>query len=317
MSRADLPWLRACSSASSVDLDSLNDGAKKIYDILNQRGASFPSDLTALSELEAPAIEDALWELVAAGLATADGFACMRVLIDRRRGEAPRSRFDRAGIGVPARTPSWQRALKKARSRDIYRPKHGVRAMPTAAGRWSVFAASPGDFDVVADPEASARQLLYRYGVVFRDLLGREHNLPPWRELLMVLRRLEARGEIRGGRFVKGFVGEQFALPEALDTLRAVRNTRPGPLPELVRVSATDPLNLVGVTSPGPRVAAVMGNAVLYRDGVPIASLEAGKLVMRHALDPGEHVEPDLTYIPPPMVEHHNEQGEQVTLPFV
>jgi ATP-dependent Lhr-like helicase len=133
--------------------------------------------------------------------------------------------------------------------------------------------------------------------VVFRDLLTRESTLPPWREILVALRRLEARGEVRGGRFVRGFVGEQFALPEALDALRSVR--KEPQVPELVRVSATDPLNLVGVTSPGPKVAAVMGNAILYKSGVPIASLEAGDLVVRHELDPGEYVGPDLSYRPP------------------
>src|SRR5439155_18075307 len=102
--------------------------------------------------------------------------------------------------------------------------------------------------------------------------LARESSTPPWRDLLVALRRLEARGEIRGGRFVTGFVGEQFALPEALDELRAVR--QPSPAPDVCRVAATDPLNLVGVLSPGPRVAAILGNAVLYLDGQPVASLE-------------------------------------------
>jgi ATP-dependent Lhr-like helicase len=148
------------------------------------------------------------------------------------------------------------------------------------------------------DAEASARQLLHRYGVVFRDLLLRESSLPPWRDLLVALRRLEARGEIRGGRFVTGFVGEQFALPEALDDLRGVRN--PGPAPEPCRVAATDPANLVGILSPGPRVPAIVGNLVLYIDGQAVASLEAGKLVLRAPLPPGARIDDDLTYHPPP-----------------
>jgi ATP-dependent Lhr-like helicase len=114
----------------------------------------------------------------------------------------------------------------------------------------------------------------------------------------MALRRLEARGEIRGGRFVTGFVGEQFALPEALDELRAVR--QPPAAPELCRVAATDPLNLVGIVSPGPRVPAVIGNAVLYRDGVAVASLEAGAVVVRTTLEPGARIDDDLTYHAPP-----------------
>ena len=104
--------------------------------------------------------------------------------------------------------------------------------------------------------------------VVFRDLVLRESSLPPWRDLLVALRRLEARGEIRGGRFVTGFVGEQFALPEALDELRAVRN--PGPSPDICRVAATDPTNLVGILTPGPRVPAVNGYEVHYRNGDPV-----------------------------------------------
>ena len=130
--------------------------------------------------------------------------------------------------------------------------------------------------------------------MVFRDLLVREPALPPWRDLAMALRRLEARGEIRGGRFVTGFVGEQFALPEALDELRAVRTPAAGR--ELVKVAATDPLNLVGIVTPGPRVPAVIGNAVLWCDGVPLASLEAGAVVVRTTLPAGARVDDDLAY---------------------
>ncbi|MGN6106852.1 MAG: Lhr family helicase, partial [Kofleriaceae bacterium] len=148
------------------------------------------------------------------------------------------------------------------------------------------------------DAEAIARQLLHRYGVVFRDLIARESSLPPWRDILVALRRLEARGEIRGGRFVTGFVGEQFALPEALDELRAVRH--PGAAPDVCRVAATDPLNLVGILSPGPRVPAIVGNAVLYVDGQAVASLEAGAAVPRAPLPAGARIDDDLTYHPPP-----------------
>src|SRR4029453_2627682 len=126
------------------------------------------------------------------------------------------------------------------RTRDRERPAHAMRALPTAAGRWSLLPAPKGEH---VDAEASARKLLHRYGVVFRDLLSRESSLPPWRDMLVALRRLEARGEIRGGRFVTGFVGEQFALPEALDELRGVRT--PGPTPDVCRGAATHPGNLV------------------------------------------------------------------------
>jgi ATP-dependent Lhr-like helicase len=180
--------------------------------------------------------------------------------------------------------------------------------LPTAAGRWSLL--GPPDANAV-DVEASARQLLARYGVVFRDLVQRETTLPPWRELAVVLRRLEARGEIRGGRFVAGFVGEQFALAEAVEGLRAARH--PSHTPELVRVAACDPLNLVGILAAGPRVPAVVGNAVLYKDGVAIASLEAGAVVVRERLEPGAHVDDDLVYHAPP---RRDEPAPQITLPL-
>jgi hypothetical protein len=296
MLRRDAAWLRAAAANGTVDEPSLSPLASKIREQLVTAGASFLPDLVGSIDAPPDAIEDALWELVGAGIATADGFASMRVLVDRRRGEV-KSHFDRAlersAPAAPVR--KWQEAIKKARTRDRERPAHALRALPTAAGRWSLL---PAARDEALDVEASARQLLLRYGVVFRDLLARETSLPPWRDLLVVLRRLEARGEIRGGRFVNGFVGEQFALPEALDELRGVRNL--GPNPEISRVSATDPLNLVGVLSPGPRVPAIVGNAVLYVDGQPVASLEGGEVVYRAPIAEGARIDEDLTYHPPP-----------------
>jgi len=300
--RADLPWLRASSPVAPPDAANLGEAALAVHAALVGRGASFLADLVGALGRPPLQIEDALWELVAAGLATADGFASLRVLVERRRGES-RSLFDTDGSASKDRDrdsdrPSprgWATAVKRARERDLLRPGHALRALPTSAGRWSLLA--PPD-PTAADPDRAARQLLCRYGVVFRDLLARESCLPPWRELLIALRRMEARGEIRGGRFVSGFMGEQFALPEAVEGLRALRRPPVG-TPETVRVAATDPLNLVGVTSPGPRVPAVIGNAVLYRNGVPLASIEAGELIQRDRLEEGEEVEPDLTYHPP------------------
>jgi ATP-dependent Lhr-like helicase len=267
-----------------------------VRDHLATAGASFLADLVATIELLPEEIEDALWELVGAGLATADGFASLRVLVSRRRGEV-KSHFDRMTTTAGATTPvrKWQDAIRKARTRDRERPGHALRSLPTAAGRWSLL--PPTDAGAI-DAEAAARQLLHRYGVVFRDLLLRESSLPPWRDLLVALRRLEARGEIRGGRFVTSFVGEQFALPEALDELRGVRN--PGPGPEVCRIAATDPTNLVGILSPGPRVPAIVGNMVLYVDGHAVASLEAGQVVPRAPIPPGARIDDDLTYHPPP-----------------
>jgi ATP-dependent Lhr-like helicase len=152
------------------------------------------------------------------------------------------------------------------------------------AGRWSLVrrtAAAP-DGDAI---EHVARTLLRRYGVVFCRLIEREAAwLPPWRELLRVYRRLESRGEIRGGRFVAGFSGEQFALPDAIGMLREIR--RQPDADTWVAVSGSDPLNLAGILTPGPKIAALAGNRVLYRDGVPMASLAAGEVTFFGGLDP-------------------------------
>ena len=120
-----------------------------------------------------------------------------------------------------------------------------------------------------------ARVLLRRYGVVFRKLLERESGLPPWRELFYVFRRMEARGEIRGGRFVSGFSGEQFALPEAADLLKRIARDAAG---DRVSISAADPLNLVGIVTPGERVPALSGNRVLFEQGVPVAVQAGGEV---------------------------------------
>jgi hypothetical protein len=295
MLRRDASWLRAAAAVTQGEPPALGPQAIRVRDHLANAGASFLADLVATIDMLPEEIEDALWELVGAGLATADGFASLRVLVSRRRGEV-KSHFDRITATTTA-TPvrKWQDAIRKARTRDRERPGHALRSLPTAAGRWSLL---PPTDSASVDAEASARQLLHRYGVVFRDLLLRESSLPPWRDLLIALRRLEARGEIRGGRFVTGFVGEQFALPEALDELRAVRH--PGPTPDVCRVAATDPANLVGILSPGPRVPSIVGNLVLYVDGQAVASLEAGKLVLRAPLPPGARIDDDLTYHPPP-----------------
>jgi ATP-dependent Lhr-like helicase len=310
MLRRDAGWLRAAAAIATTEEPQLSPCAQRIRDFLQTTGASFLPDLVSAVDIAPDAVEDALWELVGAGVATADGFASLRVLVDRKRGEV-KSHFDKSMASVAAAaTPvrKWQEAIKKARTRDRERPAHAMRALPTAAGRWSLLPAPKAEH---VDAEASARQLLHRYGVVFRDLLSRESSLPPWRDMLVALRRLEARGEIRGGRFVTGFVGEQFALPEALDELRAVRNV--GPVAEVSRVAATDPLNLVGVLSPGPRVPAIVGNAVLYVDGHPAASLEGGQLVLRAPIAPGARIDDDLTYHPPP---RPIEAASQAALPL-
>jgi ATP-dependent Lhr-like helicase len=159
--------------------------------------------------------------------------------------------------------------------RALLAPPEKRRELIETAGRWALLSA-----EGQGDPEAVARALLARYGVVFRTLLARESKLPPWRDLVRVYRRLEARGEIRGGRFVGGFGGEQFAAPDAVGRLRAVRKMEK--LDELVVLSAVDPLNLVGILTPEARVPGVYRNRILYRDGLPVAAFE-GAAVRRLA----------------------------------
>jgi ATP-dependent Lhr-like helicase len=219
------------------DSRGLSHGAQLVLGFLRQRGASFFADIVRGTGKLKAEIETALWELVAAGLVTADGFDNLRSLIDPKR---------RAGQG----------------SGRSARPRH-------SAGRWAVLHEAEAAERTRA-VEAACWMLLRRYGIVFRDLLARESNLPSWRELLMGYRRLEDRGEIRGGRFVDGFLGEQFALPIAVESVRAMRNL---PLAgEEIRLSAADPLNLVGILVPGERVPAISGKTVTYHDGVAVST---------------------------------------------
>jgi ATP-dependent Lhr-like helicase len=212
-----------------------------VYEFLRQRGASFFPDIVRGTKRLKAEVETALWELVAAGLLTADGFDNLRSLIDPKR---------RAGQG----------------SGRTARPRH-------SAGRWSLlYVDSSAQSDQPAgharELEAVCQVLLARYGVIFREVLARESILPTWRELLGGLRRLENRGEVRGGRFVSDFLGEQFALPLAVESLRAARQEPTG---ETVAVAAADPLNLVGIVVPGDRVAANSGRQVTFCDGVAVS----------------------------------------------
>ena len=233
--REDADWMTPREMGHPAEFSGLTHGAQKVLDFLRQRGASFFADIVRGTEKLKAEIETALWELVAAGLVTADGFDNLRSLIDPKR---------RAGQG----------------SGRMTRPRHN-------AGRWALLHAE----EVVERPravEAACWMLLRRYGIVVRDVLVREANLPPWRELLAGFRRLEDRGEIRGGRFVDGFLGEQFALPIAVESVRAMRKLDAAS--GTITLSAADPLNLVGILVPGERVPAISGNSVTYRDGVAV-----------------------------------------------
>ncbi|HZE26494.1 MAG TPA: DEAD/DEAH box helicase [Terriglobales bacterium] len=225
--------------ADQPEARGLSQGAKQVLEFLRQRGASFFADIVRGTDQLKAEIETALWELVAGGLVTADGFDNLRSLIDPKR---------RSGHG----------------SGRTARPRHST-------GRWALLYADQAAERNRAH-EATCWMLLKRYGMVFRDVLARETNLPTWRELLIAFRRLEDRGEIRGGRFVDGFLGEQFALPVAVESVRAMRKLSPSV--ETITISAADPLNLVGILVPGERVPAISGKTVAFRNGVaaPLAS---------------------------------------------
>jgi ATP-dependent Lhr-like helicase len=224
--------------------------AAEIFDLLQSRGALFFDEIVNLTRRLRTDVERGLRELVAWGLVTADGFQGLRQLT--------------GGVGT-----SRNRRVRTS----LYGPG-GVFAGPGPSGRWAIVHAPPADaVDMDQLAEALAAVLLQRYGVVFYDLLVRESFTVPWREVLRALRRMEARGNIRGGRFVSGFVGEQYALPEAVDALRRIRREeRTG---ERVWVAATDPMNLAGIVTPGPRVPAVPRKAVLFVDGLPTDAPDA------------------------------------------
>ena len=239
--REDADWMISQHAGSNPDSPrGLSPAARDALNYLRQRGASFFADLVRGTRRLKAEMETALWELVTAGMITADGFDNIRALIDPKR---------RAGQG---------------RGHSA-RPRH-------SSGRWSLlYSDEAADRTRVA--EATCWMLLRRYGVVFREVIARETIVPRWRELLIALRRLEDRGEIRGGRFVSGFMGEQFALPMAVESLRAMRSSEPSG--QTVTISAADPLNLVGILLPGPRIAASSGKVVTFRDGLPIESQES------------------------------------------
>jgi ATP-dependent Lhr-like helicase len=240
VARDDLAWLLGAARGEARPQEPGEGAARDLLELLRARGALFQQELVALSGRLPIEVEEGLWDLVTRGLVTADGFAGVRQLLG---------------------------------ARERHRARRRVRGA-RAEGRFSLVPPPEPGADPEARAEAVAAQLLARWGVVFRDLLARESLAVPWREILWALRRLEARGSVRGGRFVTGFVGEQYALPGAVDALRQMRRReRSG---EIVRLSAADPLNLVGIVLPGARIPALRTRFVRYCDGLPA---EAGTFV--------------------------------------
>jgi ATP-dependent Lhr-like helicase len=241
--REEALWMDRCLAERAIPEPALqaclSELAWQVRGHLSQYGAVFAGDLIRAMGMPADQVNRALWELVAAGLVTADGFDSLRVLID------------------PRRKAMFQGGLKRARN---------------TVGRWCLLNPSAGVVESAgaqaerreAEIESACWMLLRRYGVVFRDVLQRETTIPRWRDLQGMFRRLEARGSVRGGRFVSGFGGEQFAVPEAVTSLRETRLHMPG---EPVTVAAADPLNLAGVVVPGERPAAVPGKTITFLGG--------------------------------------------------
>ncbi len=256
--RRDLGWLLDAVRGAETPQPPAAGAMAAAYEALREHGALFFEDLAAATR-ELPAhLEEALWDLVARGLVMGDGFQALRQIM----------------------TPRGSRGARASRRHGRY----GASRLGRAAGpqgRWSIVHHLQRDATPVEElAEAVGMQLLARYGVVFRDIVARENFAVPWREIMRALRRQEARGVVRGGRFVAGFIGEQYGLPEAVDGLRRVRRQeRTG---EIVRINAADPLNLAGIITPGPRVPAVRRNALILRDGVPVA-VEEGKTLTARA----------------------------------
>jgi ATP-dependent Lhr-like helicase len=280
-------WTTFAAPPLATDLTSK---AQQALQFIQHNGASFFDEIVEGAGLLPSQAEEALAELVAVGLVNSDSFGGLRALLvpaDRRRPNARDARRKRRIAIFGMQDAGRWTALRKepcALGAGLWPESGGTYTTRVSSELLSGQSSGPrAQQPLSADAlELVCRTLLKRWGVVFWKLLERESRwLPPWRDLLMCLRRLEARGEVRGGRFVAGFSGEQYALPEAVGALREIRRT-PG-TQELISISAADPLNLVGILTPGGRVPSITGNRVLYRDGTPIALLIGGEV--RHLID--------------------------------
>ncbi|MEA3179945.1 MAG: ATP-dependent helicase Lhr and Lhr-like helicase [Gammaproteobacteria bacterium] len=280
------------SLSGPPDTSGLSVKARMVADYIQTHGASFFDEISDAAGLLPSQAEEALAELVALGIVNSDSFGGLRALLvpaDRRRPAAGGRRRRRIALFGMDAAGRWALIRRQPLESSARPTSQGTAA---AAERDAATTAARLNARIQDDEtiEQVARTLLRRWGVVFWRLLAREADwLPPWRELLMCFRRLEARGEIRGGRFVAGFTGEQYAAPEAIGLLRDMRHKPHSQ--SYVSLSGADPLNLVGIVTPGTRLPALSSNRLLYRDGVPIALLAGGEVRFLEQLEPKEQWE--------------------------
>jgi ATP-dependent Lhr-like helicase len=259
--REDLAWLLPEDRPDHSALASGN--AAEVLNALQCRGALFYQELKSLTGLLPTQLEDALRELAALGLVTSDTFAAVRAI-------------DGGGGAEKARA-AYRRYVKTK-----------VHRAASPVGRWSLFPGAVDPGDRVQQVERWCKLLLARYGVLFRDLLARESASPPWWELVRTLRRMELKGEVRGGRFISGVAGEQFAVESAVSRLRDLRDAPPGEGWSLV--SAADPLNLAGILSAGSRIPAMHKNALILQHGRCVATKIAGRIEFLAEVDPTQQL---------------------------
>jgi ATP-dependent Lhr-like helicase len=278
-------WTQAATGRNE-DEPPLSSRAERVADYLREQGASFFDELIGGAHLLRTELEDALAELVARGRVHCDSFAGLRALLvpQSKRPSAFGGRRGRRtalfGIEDAGRWTLTRRAPRDGADQASFGLSAAKARPPASSLRASD--RNKADPDTI---EHIARTLLRRYGVVAWRLLEREAGwLPPWRELLRVYHRLEARGEIRGGRFIAGLSGEQFALPEAIAAMRQVRKRAPDGA--LIAISALDPLNLVGTLLPGSKVPRQLGARIAWRDGLPLAALSGGEVQSLASLSP-------------------------------
>jgi len=269
--REDGEWL--AGDSSPVEWESLSTPAQQVVEILQQRGATFAADLMAETRMLPSQLNDVLGELVTNGIVTADGFGGLRTLIaDRSENESGNARRTglvrrRNTIGTTGRWSVWREPVGRVSNPSVSSRNEGIVQTDGLETR------PTDERDAV---EQWAWQLLRRWGVVFRDLLIRESSAPRWYELLQIYRRLEARGEIRGGRFIAGVSGEQFAAGDTVRQLRKLRAEEDDGA--AVTLSAADPLNLAGIITPGPRLPSTAANQVVYRKGRAVARIQSGEI---------------------------------------